>query len=413
MTLQTTTAPSEESGPLDAAIASPDPLIDADLEQSLPAAAYLSPQVFAQERERIFYREWVCAGREEQVPAPGDFLAVDVLGESVLVVRDKDGALHAYYNVCRHRGCRLALDDAPAPRTTAPGEPVPGPTGHFHNAIRCPYHSWTYSFDRGALRGAPFLRESDRFRKEDFSLHPVGLDTWGGFIFLNLTPHEASARGYTLRAQLAEVPEEFKRYPLADLRVAHRIVYEVQANWKVVMENYNECYHCAGVHPELCELVPAFRQHGGAQLDWANGIPHREGAVTFTFSGTSNRAPFPGLDKAEQTRHKGKLIYPNLLTSYSADHVAAFTLWPRSPGHTTVVCDFLFHPSEMSKPDFDPSDAVEFWDLVNKQDWGICAGVQRGMSSRSFTAGYYAPMEDSSLDIRRYVGARLDAAPVS
>jgi len=400
MTLEIEEAPPESPYP-DA------PLVDANLQQSLPASAYLSPEVFAREKERIFYREWVCVGREEQAPHPGDFLTIDVLGESVLVVRDKDGALRAYYNVCRHRGCRLALDDAPPPVCTAPGQPAPGPTGHVHNAIRCPYHSWTYSVETGALRGAPFLRDNERFDKADFSLHPVAVDTWGGFIFLNLTPAEAVARHYTLREQLGSVPGEFSRYPLADLRMAHRIVYEVQANWKVVMENYNECYHCAGVHPELCELVPAFRQQGGAGLDWANGIPHREGAVTFTFSGTTVRAPFPGLSEAEQTRHKGRLIYPNLLTSYSADHIAAFTLWPRNPGHTTVVCDFLFHPTEMARSSFDPSDAVEFWDLVNKQDWAICAGVQRGMTSRSFQAGYYAPMEDSSLDIRRYISARL------
>ncbi len=173
------------------------------------------------------------------------------------------------------------------------------------------------------------------------------------------------------------------------------------------MENYNECYHCAGVHPELCALVPAFRDHGGNNLDWENGIPHREGAYTFTWSGTSNRALFEGLSPEEQTRHKAELIYPNLLLSLSADHAAAFTLWPRAPHHTTVTCDFLFDPAEMAKDDFDPSDAVDFWDLVNRQDWTICAGVQRGMSSRAFTVGYYAPMEDASLDIRRYVGDRL------
>ncbi len=382
------------------------PFIDADLEQSLPPSSYTSSEVFQQEKERIFFREWFCAGRAEQLPNPGDYATVDVLGESVLVVRDKEGALQAYYNVCRHRGCRLALNDAPRPYTMEHGDIPPGASGHFHNAIRCPYHSWTYSFD-GRLRGAPFLRENERFDKANFGLHPVGIDTWGGFFFLNLSPEDAAARGYTLRAQLGPVPEDFRRYPLADLRVAHRIVYEVEANWKVVMENYNECYHCGTVHPELCDLVPAFKQQGGANLDWANGIPHRAGAVTFTFSGQTARAPFPGLSEEERVRHKGQLIYPNLLTSYSADHIAAFTLWPQAPDRTTIVCDFLFHPAEMVREDFNPSDAVEFWDIVNRQDWGICAGVQRGMGSRSYHVGYYAPMEDSSLDIRRYVTARL------
>ena len=191
------------------------------------------------------------------------------------------------------------------------------------------------------------------------------------------------------------------------LGVARRITYEVAANWKVVMENYNECYHCAGVHPELCEIVPAFKEQGGANLDWDRGIPHRDGAFTFTATGTSIRRPFPALDGDERNRHKGELIYPNLLLSLSAEHVTALLLWPRGPGHTTLTCDFLFDPSEMERADFDPSDAVEFWDRINRQDWVVCAGVQKGMGSRSFKQGYFAPMEDPSLDIRRYISERL------
>jgi glycine betaine catabolism A len=203
------------------------------------------------------------------------------------------------------------------------------------------------------------------------------------------------------------VPGRLRRYPLAELRVARRIEYTVAANWKVMLENYNECYHCGPVHPELCRLVPAFKQRGGAELDWERGIPHRDGAWTFTGSGTTNRAPFEGLSEDERVRHKGELIYPNLLLSLSADHVAVFSMLPHGPGSTTVVCEFLFHPVEIARPDFDPSDAVDFWDLVNRQDWSICESVQRGMSSRVFETGYYAPMESWSLDIRRYVRERL------
>ena len=185
------------------------------------------------------------------------------------------------------------------------------------------------------------------------------------------------------------------------------------ANWKVLLENYNECYHCGPVHPELCTLVPAFKQRGGAELDWDHGIPHRPGAFTFTKTGTTTREPFAALNDDERTRHKGELIYPNLLLSLSADHVAAFTVWPQGPASTMILCDFLFHPAEMSKPGFDPSDAVDFWDLVNRQDWKICESVQRGMNSRVFQYGFYAPMESASLDIRRYVADRLGPAAVA
>ncbi len=372
-----------------------------EMQRTLPSSAYLSQGSFEMERERIFASEWFCAGREEVVPAPGDFLKVDVAGESVLLVRTRSGDLRGFYNVCRHRGSRIVIDDPP-PSTTGLGA-----TGRFRGSMVCPYHGWTYGL-AGELRRAPFLTESDGLRREELSLHPVAVDVWGGFLFARLSAEEATSEGRTLSSQLGPIVERTTRYPLAELRTARRITYDVGANWKCIVENYNECYHCGPVHPELCEVVPAFKRVGGADLDWDRGIPHREGATTFTFSGTTDRAPFPGLSEDERTRHKGELVYPNLMLSMSPDHVTAFTLWPKGPGRTVIDCDFLFHPGEMARPGFDPSDAVEFWDLVNRQDWRICESVQQGMSSRVFRFGYYAPMEDLSLDIRRYVGERLD-----
>jgi glycine betaine catabolism A len=166
------------------------PEVDAELEESLPAEYYLTDRIFEREKERIFFSEWVCAGREEQLAQPGDYLVVDIAGESVLVVRDEGGELRAHYNVCRHRGCQLALPEA-VPVAEQRVEKPEGPAGHFHKAIRCPYHSWVYGFD-GRLKGAPFLRETEGFRKRDLSLFPVGIATWGGFFFVNLSPATAA-----------------------------------------------------------------------------------------------------------------------------------------------------------------------------------------------------------------------------
>ena len=365
------------------------------LQRTLDRDSYLSTEVFDRERERILYREWFAVARKEDLPDPASYLAVDVAGESIVLVRDRDGSLRGFYNVCRHRGSRLV---------DGPGEASCERSGRFGNSIRCPYHSWTYGLG-GELRHAPFLSEEDGLAREGLGLHPVDVETWGGFAFVHLTPSE----GRPLHDALGAAPERVSRYPLAQLRRAHRIRYDVAANWKVILENYNECYHCGPVHPELCEVVPAFKK-GGAGLDWEQGIPHREGAWTFTRSGTTDRAAFPGLSDEERTRHKGELVYPNLMLSLAADHVAAFTLWPRSASRTVISCDFLFHPDEMVRPGFDPADAVEFWDLVNRQDWDICERVQAGMGSRVWRHGYYAPMEDASLDIRRYVGERMGEA---
>jgi Rieske 2Fe-2S family protein len=323
------------------------------------------------------------------VPASGDHLTVEIAGESVLVTRDRSGALHAHYNVCRHRGARLcdAANDARWGLRFEAG--VIGRT-----LIRCPYHGWAYGLD-GRLVATPGIDGIDKAR---FGLHPVGITEWGGFLFLNLSP----GRPFDIAGQV----HHLGNYPLDALITGRTLTYDVRANWKLILENYNECYHCAGVHPELCEIVPDFREQGGMHLDWNAGIPHRDGAVTYTRSGTTDRAPFPGLSADEQVRHKGELLYPNLMLSLSMDHAAAFLLWPLAHDRTRIECRFLFHPDEAACAGFDPSDAVDFWDLVNRQDWAMCERVQAGISSRAHDVGFHSPMEDYSLDIRRYVAER-------
>lgn len=358
------------------------------LEATLPREHYLDSAVFEREFEATYRRGWVCVGHASALPNAGDYLALRLHTQSVVVVRNESGTLSAFFNVCRHRGAELvALVDA-TPRM-----------GHFSRHITCPYHAWHYHLT-GQLKGTPHLE----IATDGIALHPIRLADWGGFIFLCLSPDETES----LEEALGEGALRIANYPLADLKVGATLHYTVDANWKVILENYNECYHCGPVHPELCQIVPAFRQGGGAALNWEDGIPHREGAVTFTASGQTARAPFPGLSETEKTHHKGELFYPNLMLSLSMDHAAAFYVWPESVQRTRIQCDFLFHPSELGKTDFDASDAVTFWDLVNQQDWRICESVQRGMQNLVFEHGYYAPMEDFSLDIRHYITRKLE-----
>ncbi|HEX4618685.1 MAG TPA: aromatic ring-hydroxylating dioxygenase subunit alpha [Steroidobacteraceae bacterium] len=379
--------------------ARPPPPRVAGLEPTLPSSWYTSERVFALEKQRIFCRDWICVAREEELAEKGAWRVLDVAGESLLLLRTPKGKLRAFYNVCRHRGTRLCRDPLD------PAAPAPLHGGIAAGRITCPYHQWSYDFD-GHLVAAPHLSAEPGFDKSQFSLYPAAIECWGGFVFLNLSPATAPPLG----AQLAGIPERLGRYPLAQLRIGHTIRYSVAANWKALCENYNECYHCAGLHPELCAVVPAFRERGGANLDWARGIPHRPGAYTFTVSGATRRRAFPTLNEDERVRHKGELAYPNLFLSLACDHVAVFILKPRSAARTDIVCQFLFEPYEMEKGDFDPRDATEFWDLVNRQDWAICEAVQQGISARVHERGYYAPMEDFNLDIRRYVLDRIGDA---
>lgn len=370
----------------------------AGLEQSLPSSFYTEPSMLERERRELYARNWVCVGREEELDADGPTKIIELFGESIIVARLGDGSIRAHYNVCRHRGARLCSNDSKWGLSLRGGA-----IGEF---IRCPYHQWTYGLD-GHLVNAPQISGSEGFDPSQFSLKPVGVAVWGGFIFLKLEPDEEDVISRTLGEEIGPAPRRLGNYPLDELKTARAISYDVAANWKVIAENYNECYHCGGVHPELCAVVPVFRSGGGLGLDWENGVPHREGAWTYTFSGTTNRKPFDGLSELEKIRHKGELIYPNLMLSMSAEHGAAFILWPLAPDRTRVDVRFLFHPDEIARGDFDPSDAVDFWDITNRQDWAVCERVQQGMSSRSHVHGYYAPMEDESLDIRRYIAAHL------
>jgi Rieske 2Fe-2S family protein len=366
------------------------------LQAALPGAYYVDPEHFRRERRDVLQAEWCCVGRVESLgleapPGRGRLAVVDVAGESVLVVRQPDGSPRAYANVCRHRGSQVVPVDPD----------VGSPAACDVRALRCPYHSWTYGLD-GRLLRAPHTEDVDGLDPAGLALHPLQVDVWSGFVFVRLAPGD----GRTLADALGAVPGRVARYGLDALRVGARLTYDVRANYKVVLENYNECYHCAGVHPELTRLVPDFAR-GGRGLDWDRGVEHRPGAWTFTRTGTTARAPLPGLDPDERVRHKGELVYPNLLLSLSADHVAAFVLEPLAADRTRVVFELLLGADEVADLASDPGDAVELWDLVNRQDWAVCESVQRGMSSRFYTGGWFAPMEDDSLDIRRWLLPRL------
>jgi len=357
------------------------------LEATLPGASYCEPAVLEREWERVFYRTWLCAGREERVREPGDFLTLTVGRESVLVVRDRDARLRAFYNVCRHRGSRLCSAEE----------------GRLKGSLTCPYHAWTYALD-GRLIGTPHLWQSE-LQREEFSLHAVAVDTWGGFLFVNLEGERAG----TLADQLGPIPERDRRDPLTEMRVGARAVHEVACNWKILVENYMECYHCPGVHPELCDLVPLYRK-GIVDSAGTDVIAYfREGACTFTLNGTTRRPLLSGLSEDEKRMYNGEMIYPTLMLNLFPDYAQYRALSPLAPDRTRIVTEWLFERSTMERPDFDPRDAVEFINLIARQDWDVCERVQQGVASRSHSHGVYVPQETGALDFKAWYLDRVGA----
>jgi Rieske 2Fe-2S family protein len=348
---------------------------------TLSGADYTSNEVWEEERERIWFGDWVCIGRAEEVANPGDYLVRELAGESIFVTRNQEQELHGFYNVCLHRGTRF-LDDEPA-------------AGNVRKAFVCPYHSWTYDLN-GRLIGTPNVRESERFERADYPLHGFAVDEYAGFLFANLA-REPRPLVDALTDGVESVAS-FDRYRMADLRVGVRIVYEVAANWKIVVENYNECLHCPVIHPELVQVVPLYRfgeVWDGVTRD--GGSDMREGAVSFTMSGRSDLPTLPGLLDEDLKRYYGAYQFPNLLVNAHPDCVMYYIGYPKGPGHTTVVSEYLFRPETIADPErFKPEPVVELWDLISKQDWEVCERAQTGVGSRAFTTGVY-PRQDRYL----------------
>ena len=355
---------------------------DGAVPRMLPAAAYTSADVLAWERRHLFAGTWTCLGRLDELLAGGTTQRATVVGDvPVLLVRD-GGSVRSFANTCRHRGHELLAEG----------------DGSTRQSIACPYHAWTYRLG-GDLQAAPGFRRQDGFDAGEHHLVELPVAVWAGWVFghgklplghPDLLPFEEHLGG------LAPIVE---RYGPAGLVLGDRHTYEIAANWKVVAENYHECYHCPLIHPELCQVSPPT---SGENYDlpgsWVGGaMDLRDGMATMSLTGESGGRPIPG---APAGRVEYLHLLPNLLVSAHPDYVMTHRLVPLAPGRTWIECSWYFVPDAAGAAP-DPAYAVEFWDLTNRQDWAACESVQRGLASPHFAPGPFAPNEDA---VVRFVG---------
>jgi len=355
----------------------------------LPAAAYTDPAIHAWERRHAFAASWVCLGREgELLTGTTTHQAVTVGDVPVILTRDQDGVLRAFGNTCRHRGHEL----------------LPDGCSSTNRSMTCPYHAWTYALD-GRLFAAPRMRDVEAFDRADYPLILVPLEIWHGWVLVNATGTAAPAATWIGALEDLVAPYQPER-----LRLAARHEYVLAANWKVIVENYQECYHCPLIHPELCAVTPA---DSGDNYDlpgaWVGGsMTLKDHAQTMSLDGRSLGVALPGVDP-RTVLYLG--LFPNLLISLHPDYVMTHRMVSMAPDRTWVECSWLFDPDCPATEGFDPGYAVDFWDLTNRQDWAACESVQRGLASPHFRTGPLAPNEDAVHQWVQLVGRLYQGYP--
>lgn len=353
--------------------------------RTLPEEAYRSNAVFAWELEHFFEQSWTCLGRVPELAGPGQVRGVDLAGRGLLVSTSAgSGEVRVFRNVCRHRGHEL----------------VPEGEALDLRLIRCPYHSWSYRLD-GSLRSAPTFTQGDEFDSSAWPLLEIRSETWRGWLFVDL-----SGQAPPLRHQLGNIEEVLAPYQPERLVWAAGHEYRAAANWKLIVENYHECYHCSTIHPALCRVSPP---DSGFDIQptglWAGGTMDLvDEAETMSLDGRSGGVMLPGLDDDRRRQVLYLAVWPNLLISAHPDYLMTHTLMPLAPNQTRIVCDWYFDPAAVTDPSFSPSFAVDFWDLTNREDFTACEGVQRGMENGGYRQGPLSPWESTVYQFLTMVG---------
>jgi len=380
-----------------------------ELASSLIPDAYVSEDFRALEQDRVFARSWVPVCVTDEVAEPGSFVVATVSGRSLIVCRDRDGELHAHHNVCRHRGAQVLVEER----------------GRVKRFFQCPYHAWAYGLD-GACLGTP-LFTSDAgvpddqhgafdmsgvrdFDKADFGLYPARVASWGCVVFVCLDPEAP-----TLEAELGDLPERLAGHRLGEQRLLRRVDYEIEANWKLVAENFMEYYHLPWVHPGLVKVSPIDANHRWQGTGMYVGFCTTPIAPDTEDGGwQSGLRPISGLDAADAASARFIWLFPNVALNILPNHLFVIHARPVGPGLTHETTYLLTHPESTGAADTERAvdELAGFWDAVNREDIGIVERVQAGLDSTPFPGGRVCYRFEESLHrfqnmiIDRMVGKR-------
>jgi len=377
---------------------------------SLEQAFYTTEEIFQAEWKYIFQRQWLFAGNTAQIPKAGDYFLYHLLNDSIIIIRGNQDEVHALYNTCRHRGSAICLSNS----------------GHAAKLI-CPYHQWVYDKD-GTLLNARLME--DDFCKKDFPLHSVHVQVVEGLIFVCLSQKPPSF------SPIRETLSPFlKPYQINEAKVACIKNYDLKTNWKLVGENFRECYHCGGAHPEYCSAViganlkedtneltvskqQQWNQKGLAShlvevtegtTTYAVRYPLRPGVESYSVDGKKISIPM-GLHKDHDSGVVGLVNYPNFWMDAVSDYVWTMRVTPTRAGSTSVEFCWLVDPKAIEGKDYTPGRLTEFWEITGDQDGALCENNFRGIQSSAYRPGPYAPVEDQVINFVDWCVERLRGA---
>jgi Rieske 2Fe-2S family protein len=373
--------------------------VSESLIATLPGSTYVDEGVFRAEQERIFEQMWFCAVRSADLEGPGTFKTVQIGRESVIVSRNRKGEIRAFFNICRHRGVKLCMQDS----------------GKAERSFQCPYHAWTYDLD-GKLIAAPNLTKMPDIDRQEYGLVKVHIREYLGYVWLCLAEEPPSFEDEVMGAietRLGDV-HKIDGYDVANLSLGRRITYDVKANWKLIIENFMECYHCATIHPELTEVLPEFADGLAAQYFVGHGAEFGDDVKGFTIDGSEGLDIIPGVAEDQDRRYYAITIKPTVFVNLVPDHVIIHRMFPMAADRTTVECDWLYLPHVVeSGKDLDAS--VELFNRVNLQDFDACERTQPGMHSRIYAhGGVLVPSEHHIGEFHDWVASKVgDVIPVN
>ena len=354
--------------------------------ETLPPAAYTSEAFYAREVERVFMKEWNFMGRADQIPKPGDYFTVDYVGVPLLIVRDGEGGLRAFSNSCRHRGSAVADGEGNC------------------RAFKCPYHSWVYGLD-GALLAAPHMERAAGFDPKHYGLVPLRLETWGGCLFVSLSPEAPSLAEY-----LGDLPQKLESYRLADMVVVRRKSFEMACNWKLFVENAMEELHIPTVHRKTIQQNTPMETHAPeeARGQYCALFSTHQGSMALL----RGDAGFPAIPSRLGKAATGTyfvMLYPSTMLGVTSDCMWYLELRPLGPGKTLLIHGACFPKSTVARDDFEEVSPRYFkrWDTTAQEDIEASERQHRGLLSPFSARGRFSHHEVLVHEIDNWVLDRV------